>query len=67
MEVGEEKDVERGGGGEGTQQNAGSRSRGGDVEGGGDAAAERHFVVVAEQHVDAVVDPEADDDRDEHD
>ena len=65
-EVREHEDEERGGGRDRAQQDAGAAAHGGDLDGLAQVAAEEQLLLVAKEIVDAVVDADADHDRDEH-
>ena len=66
-EVGEPQDVEGAGGRHRAQQHARAASPGRDLDRLPQIAAEEQLLLVAEEEVDAVVDADADHDRDEHD
>ena len=65
-EVRQHQDVEGACGRERADQHAGSGTPRGELEGLAQAAAQKDLLLVAEEIVDAVVDPDADHDRDEH-
>jgi hypothetical protein len=65
-EVGQAQYVERSRGHHRGEQHARSATRRRDVEGLAERATEEQLLLVAEEKVDAVVDSDADDDRDEH-
>ncbi len=66
-EVGQREDEEGARGGEGPDEHPGPGAGRGQLERLAQVAAEEDLLLVAEEVVDAVVDPDADHDRDEHD
>ena len=64
--LGDGQDVEGRGGGEGAEEHAGAASHRGALERVGESPTEHTLFPIPEQEVNAVVDPDADDDRDEH-